>query len=87
MSQVDKFGKVKHCKEWVPIENGDEFVSEKTKEPFSGDEFDLSKSKEPQSGNEFDSKKSEEPQILVKSGESELSKSPKAGQAWVNLFK
>ncbi|XP_035845238.1 suppressor protein SRP40-like [Helianthus annuus] len=76
-SRVDKFGKLKHCRDWVQIKNGDEFVSEKTKEPSSGDDFDLSKSKEPRfgndsdsskleeprSGNESDSKKSEEPQI------------------------
>ena len=51
MSQVDKLGKPKSCKDWVPIKNGDEFVFLKTKEPSSGDEFDSSKSKEPRSGN------------------------------------
>ncbi|MFS8026478.1 putative transcription factor interactor and regulator CCHC(Zn) family [Helianthus anomalus] len=62
--------------------SGNESVSSETKEPHVGDESDRSKSDKPHSGNDSGSSKPEEPSFEVK-----LSKSPKAGQAWVNLFK
>ncbi|MCG5051282.1 hypothetical protein L2164_21680 [Pectobacterium brasiliense] len=62
--------------------SGNESVSLETKEPHVGDESDSIKSDKPHSGNDSGSSKLEEPVIEVK-----LSKSPKTGQAWVNLFK
>ncbi|MFS7954061.1 hypothetical protein Hanom_Chr07g00625871 [Helianthus anomalus] len=69
MLEVDKFGKSKFCKFWVPINDDDEFVSAKTKESSSANEFVSSEAQEPCVGNESDSSKSEEPQIEVKDGE------------------
>ncbi|XP_021986108.1 uncharacterized protein LOC110882380 [Helianthus annuus] len=63
VEKVDKFGKPKFCKFWVPIKDDDEFVSAKTKESSSGDEFVSLKAKEPRFGNESDSLKSDEPSV------------------------
>ncbi|KAM0037654.1 putative transcription factor interactor and regulator CCHC(Zn) family [Helianthus debilis subsp. tardiflorus] len=57
-------------------------TEKKEKKNRVGDESDRSKSDKPHSGNDSGSSKPEEPSFEVK-----LSKSPKAGQAWVNLFK
>ncbi|KAJ0484226.1 putative transcription factor interactor and regulator CCHC(Zn) family [Helianthus annuus] len=80
---------------------GDESVSSETKEPHVGDESDSLKSDKPKSGNDSGMVKLEEPCVEVKIENSSLtmdeknfppllnknSKSPKAGQAWVKLFK
>ena len=60
---------------------GDESVSSETKEPHVGDESDRSKSDKPHSGNDSGSTKPKEPVVEVKTIK------PKAGQAWVDLFK
>ena len=73
----------------------------KKKEKMVSDESDRSKSDKPPAGNDSGSLKPEEPCVEVKVENSSLtmdeknfppllnknSKSPKAGQAWVNLFK
>ncbi|MFS7923087.1 putative transcription factor interactor and regulator CCHC(Zn) family [Helianthus anomalus] len=61
--------------------SGNESVSSETKEPHIGDESDRSKSDKPHSGNDSGMSKPEEPVVEVKIVK------PKAGQAWVNLFK
>ncbi|KAJ0845495.1 hypothetical protein HanRHA438_Chr15g0714291 [Helianthus annuus] len=53
----------------------------RTEERINGDESGLSKSNKPHSGNDFGSSKPEVPFVEVKTVK------PKAGQAWVNLFK
>ncbi|KAJ0526796.1 putative transcription factor interactor and regulator CCHC(Zn) family [Helianthus annuus] len=60
---------------------GDESDMSKSDKPPSGDESDRSKSDKPHSGNDSGSTKPEEPVVEVKTIK------PKAGQAWVDLFK
>ncbi|KAF5813698.1 hypothetical protein HanXRQr2_Chr03g0101791 [Helianthus annuus] len=69
-SHVDEFGKPKSSKDWVPIKDGNEFVSSETKKPRFGDESDSSKSEEPCSGDESDSSKLEEQSVEVKGDDS-----------------